>query len=77
MFKNVFCLDFYALFVSIMMFSIRLSYFLMFGSNFKWVEKQPANFPYLACYKIELFSKKKNSGKKSLKISHTFYVDQR
>ena len=28
----------------------------MFGSNFKWVEKQITNFLYLTCYKIELFS---------------------
>ena len=30
----------------------------MFDSNFKWVEKQSPNFPYLACCEIELFSKK-------------------
>ena len=53
----------YALFVLVMTFSrkrvifqkvflIKLSYFPMFGSNFKWVEKQLLNFPYLACYKI-------------------------
>ena len=35
----------------------------MFGSNLKWVEKQSFNFPYLAYYEIELFFKKKNSGK--------------
>ena len=32
-------------------------YFPMFGNNFKLVEKQSPNFPYLACYKIKLFSK--------------------
>ena len=60
---------YYALFVSAMMFSrkwvifqklffIKLSHFPMFGSNFKWLEKQSHNFPYLACCEIELFSKK-------------------
>ena len=58
-----------ALFVSAMMFSrkrvilqklffIKLSHFPMFGSNFKWVEKQLLNFPYLAGCEIELLSKK-------------------
>ena len=32
--------------------------FLIFGSNFKWIEKQLPNLPYLACCEIELFSKK-------------------
>ena len=55
---------------------IKLSHFSMFDSNFKWVEKQSFNFPYLACCKIELFSKKKKiSEKKFLKITHTFSVD--
>ena len=31
----------------------------MFGSNFKWVEKQFFNFLYLAYWEIELFSQKK------------------
>ena len=34
----------------------------MFCSNINWLEKKKKktpNFPYLACYKIELFSKKK------------------
>ena len=56
-------------------FSIKLSYFPMFCSNFKWVEKQLPNFLYLACYEIELFSK--NNGKQYLNISNTFYVDQK
>ena len=39
-------------------FSIKLSHFSMFSSNFKWVKKKkPLNFLYLAYYKIELFSK--------------------
>ena len=38
-------------------FSIKLFHFLMFGSNFKWVEKQSLNFSYLACCEIKLFSK--------------------
>ena len=59
------------------MFSIKLSHFPMFGSNLKCVEKQPFNFPYLVYYEIELFFEKKISGKQSLKINHTFYVDQR
>ena len=27
----------------------------MFGSNFKWIEKQSHNFFYLVCCEIELF----------------------
>ena len=34
---------------------IKQFYFPIFGSNFKWVEKQFSNFFYLACYEIELF----------------------
>ena len=56
----------YALFFLVMMFSrklivfqeafsIKLSYFPMFGSNLK---KKTLNFPYLACCEIELVSKK-------------------
>ena len=59
----------YALFVLVIMFSrkwvifqiafsIKLSHFPKFGSNLKWVKKQSPNFSYLACYEIELFSKK-------------------
>jgi len=55
-------------------FSIKLSHFPMFGSNFKWVKKQSPNFPYLACCERVVFQKK-ISGKQSLKISHTFYVN--
>ena len=39
-------------------FSIKLSHFLMFGSNFKWVEKQSPNFFYLVFYEMKLFLKK-------------------
>ena len=38
----------------------------MFGSIFKWVEKQSPNFPYLACCEVELFSKKKNIAENNL-----------
>ena len=48
----------------------------MFCNKFKRFEKQPPNFSYLAYYEIKLFSKK-NNRKQSLKISHTFYIDQR
>ena len=59
---------YYVLFVSTMMFSkkwvifwevfsIKLSHFLMFDSNFKWVEKQFPNFSYLVWCEIKLFSK--------------------
>ena len=62
-------------------FSIKLSYFSLFGSNLKWVEKQSYNFLCLVCCEIELFFKKKKkkfiNGKQSPKISHTFYGDQK
>ena len=48
----------------------------MFDNNLKWVEKQSPNFPYLVYNEMELFFKKKISGKQSLKISYTFFVDQ-
>ena len=68
-FGETLTISFYALFVSVIIFSkkwvifqkifsIKLSHSLMFGSNFKWVEKQSFNFSYLAYYEIELFSKK-------------------
>ena len=63
------------------MFFIKLSYFPMFSSNLKWVEKQFFNFPYLVYYEIELFFNKKKkktiNGKQSPKISYTFYGDQK
>ena len=40
------------------------------------LKKKNSNFSYLTCYEIELFSKKKNSRKKFLKISNSYYVDQ-
>ena len=54
----------------------KIIYFIMFDSNFKWVEKQSFNFLYLAYCEIELFFKK-ISEKQSLKISHTFYVNHK
>ena len=48
----------------------------MFGSNFKWIEKQSHNFFYLVCCEIELFFfLKKISRKQFFKINQTFYVD--
>ena len=47
----------------------------MFGSNFKWIEKQSHNFFYWVCCEIELFKKKKISRKQFFKINQTFYVD--
>ena len=50
----------------------------MFGSNLKWIEKQPYNFPYLACDEIKLFfgklKKKKNCRKQSLDIYIYIYI---
>ena len=44
-----------------------------------WKKKKSPNFPYLACYKIELFSKIKikNPRNHSRRISNIFLVDQR
>ena len=57
-------------------FSIKLSHFPMFGSDFKWVKKQSPNFPFLPYCEKVVFQKKLVENE-SLKISHTFYVDQR
>ena len=38
----------------------------MFDNNLKWVKKQDFNFPYLAYYEIELFSKKKKKEENNL-----------
>ena len=39
-------------------FSIKLSHFPIFDSNFKLIEKQSPNFFYLVFCEIQLFSKK-------------------
>ena len=39
-------------------FSIKLYHFPMFGSDFKWVEKQSPNFPYLPYCERVVFQKK-------------------
>ena len=56
-------------------FSIKLSYFSIFGNNLKWAEKQFSNFLYLAFCKIDFFFQKKKSEKQFLKINHNFYFD--
>ena len=69
--KNLDCNQINALFWTMMFsrkwiifqetFSIKLFHFLIFGSNFKWIEKQLPNLPYLTCCEIEFFSKKKKN----------------
>ena len=58
-------------------FSVKLFHFSIFGKYFKCVEKKSINISYLACCEIELFFLKKLMEKKSLKLNHTFLVDQR
>ena len=46
------------LFIFQKVFSIKLSHFPMFGSDFIWVEKQSPNFPYLPYCERVVFQKK-------------------